>query len=235
MQKVFIILISLQVSVPSVFCQENNPGKIKKGEFCGYTFTDTLLLRKNYQAQLDFLDLKDGDTVIDVGTGSGSYIGALNVITVVKKAHFILVDIDSNCLNPLKVNNMINYYETLHGAKFNNTFSMLLNTPDSLYLPANRYKKLLILNTLHEVRDREEMARQLAAVLKPGGELIVGEMPPMGRKKIHQGCNKPLMRTDEIVNLFARFGLTPTGQENVQPVLKARIKHPYYFLRLTKM
>ena len=103
MKKVFIILISLPVFATSIFSQGNDTGKIKKREFCGYKFTDTALLRKNYQAQFDFLNIKDGDTVIDVGTGSGSYIGILNVMMAIKNAHFILVDIDSNCLNPEKL------------------------------------------------------------------------------------------------------------------------------------
>lgn len=235
MVKFFFILNVFLSFSGAIFSQVNESDSFTKLKFCGYKFRDTGLLRKQYQQQLNFLQLKDGDTVVDVGTGSGSFIGALNVIAEIKQAHFILVDIDSNCLTPYKVNDMIRYYELLHGTKFNNTFSMVLNNSDSLYLPLNKFRKILLLNTLHEIDDKFKMAKQLAAVLQPGGDLIIGEMSPMGKNITHQGCHKPLMSIDEITGLFARFGFKPTGIENVQPVVKEKVKHPYNFIRLTKM
>ena len=203
----------------ALFGQDKNTEKIKTLKFCGYKFRDTALLKKNYESQLDFLRINDGDTVIDVGTSSGSYPGVLSVITSAKNVHFILVDIDSNCLNPVKVNNMISYYQGLHGTPFNSTFSIVVNTTDSLYLPLNRYKKILILNTLHETGDKAKMAMEIAAVLQHGGEVIVGEMLATEKVTIHAGCNKPLMSVDEIVNLFSRFGFRLSGKENVLPEL----------------
>ena len=234
MRKLSILHGFLLLFSTSLFSQDSHSEKTKYVKFCGYKFKDTAAIQRDLESNILFLKINNGDTVIDVGTSSGNYIGALNAIGSFTNVHFILVDIDSNCLNQVKVNNMISYYQGLRGSPFNNTFSVVVNTPDSLYLPLKRYKKLLIINTLHEIDDKEKMAKQLAAVLQPGGELIVGELSPEGKRTIHQGCNKPLMSPDEIINLFNRFGFKFLEKENVEPGWHKH-KRPVYLIRLTKM
>ena len=235
MKKCSFLAAIVLIFASSVFGQEENVDKIKKLKFCGYKIDDSGFIRKQFEPQLNFLRINDGDTVIDVGTSSGSYIGALNVIGPFKKAHFILVDIDSNCLNPVKVKNMVSYYEGLRGAPFANTFSLVLNTPDSLYLPLKRYKKIWIMNTLHEIDDKVKIIKQMAAVLQSGGELIVAEMPATAKITMHGGCHKLLMSIDEIIALFTGLGFKFDAKENLQVVQKQKDKHPYYFFRFILM
>ena len=235
MKRLSFLLVMALLFAAWAFGQDNDTERIKKLKFCGYKISDTAFIRKQYDQQLYFMRINDGDTVIDVGTSSGSYIGALNTIGVFKNVHFILIDIDSNCLNRVKVNNMISYYQQLHGAPFANTFSIVLNTPDSLNLPLKRYKKIWIMNTLHEIDDKGKMAKQIADVLQPGGELIVAEMLATEKITIHGGCHKPLMSADEIIKLFAGYGFKLSAKENLQAVQKQKDKHPFYFFRLTKM
>lgn len=240
MKRLLILIINLLLIITSSFGQSTGHGgqneeKIKKLKFCGFRFKDTALLAKNFKEQLDFLHIGDGDTIIDVGTSSGAYIGALNTIGLFKNVHFILVDIDTNCLSRAKVNNMTSYYEALHGTAFMNTFSLVNNTPDSLNLPLHRFKKVWILNTLHEIPDKTAMALQLLAILQSGGELIIAEIPPTGKRTIHSGCNKPLMSEEEIKTVFTANGFSFSAMENLQPVAKHKNKHPLYFYRFIKM
>ena len=235
MKRLSVLITMILLFIIPVFSQDNGIEKIKKLKFCGYKIGDTAFIRQQYGPQLNFLQINDKDTVIDVGTSSGAYIGALNAIGAFKNVHFILVDIDSNCLNRVKVDNMINYYQGLRGTSFGNTFSIVVNTPDSLCLPLDRFKKLWIINTLHEIDDKGKMARQIAAVLRSGGEVIVAEMLATQKITRHGGCHKPLMSAEEIINLFAVHGFKLTEKENLQPVQKEKDKHPFYFFRLTKM
>jgi ubiquinone/menaquinone biosynthesis C-methylase UbiE len=240
MKKSLISTLNLLLIITACFAQPTGTGrqkeeKIKKLKFCGYRFKDTALLSNNYREQLAFLNIKNGDTIVDVGTSSGAYIGALNTIGLFKNVHFILVDIDTNCLNRAKVNNMISYYEALHGSPFMNTFSLVNNTPDSLNLPYHRYKKIWLMNTLHEIPDKTAMALQLLAILQSGGELIIAEIPPTGKRTIHSGCNKPLMSEEEIKTVFTANGFSFSAMENLQPVAKHKNKHPLYFYRFIKM
>ena len=139
----FIILISFSL----VTNAQQKPDKHLS--FCGWKYTDTNLIRLQYQRELDFLRITDHDTIVDIGSSSGSLEGCLSVIGDFKKVNFILVDIDSNCLNTTKVNNMVTDYSQLKGEPLGQQFSIVNNTTDSLCLPANNYTKAWIMNTLH--------------------------------------------------------------------------------------
>ena len=216
----------------SSFGQQNDE-KIKKLKFCGYKYKDSSLLRKHFEQQLAFLQINNGDTIVDVGTSSGAYIGAINVIADFKNVHFILVDIDSNCLNAAKVNNMITYFENLKGEPFSNSFSFVVNSTDSLYLVLNSKRKLWIINTLHEIPDKAAIIKQMAAVLQTGGEIIIGELMATEKNKIHQGCKKPLMTDEEIKKLMQDSGFTLKNMA-VNPWVVKKIRNPLCMFRFVK-
>lgn len=232
MKKVLVFIICLLVFNTVSFGQRNEE-KIKKLKFCGYKYKDSSLLRKHIEQQLAFLQIQDGDTIVDVGSSSGAYIGALNVIAGFKNAHFILVDIDSGCLNKVKVGNMIAHYEGLRGSPFNNSIDFVLNTTDSLWLPLNSKKKMWIFNTLHEIPDKAGIIKQMAAVLQPGGELIIAELMATEKRKIHTGCNQPLMTDNELVDLMNAGGFVYKNVA-INPLAVKKIKNPYYLFRFTK-
>ena len=216
----------------SSFGQQNDE-KIKKLKFCGYKYKDSSLLRKHFEQQLAFLQINNGDTIVDVGTSSGAYIGAINVIADFKNVHFILVDIDSNCLNATRVNNMIAHYESLRGLPFNNSISFVVNTTDSLWLPINSKRKLWIFNTLHEIPDKADIIRQMAAVLQSGGELIIADLMATEKNKIHTGCHKPLMTEDEINRLMEAGGFE-FKNVIINPIPVKKMRNPYYLFRFVK-
>jgi ubiquinone/menaquinone biosynthesis C-methylase UbiE len=231
MKAVLIFIISTVLFITSSFGQ--NEEKVKKLKFCGYKYKDSALLRKHFEQQLAFLQINSGDTIVDIGSSSGAYIGAINVIADFKNTHFILVDIDSNCLNSTKVNNMIAHYQNLRGTPFNNSISFVVNTTDSLYLPLNSKRKLWIFNTLHEIPDKAAMIKQMAAVLQTGGEIIIAELMATEKRKIHTGCNKPLMSDDEIKKLMDAAGFDFKNVA-INPVPIKKMKNPYCLFRFIK-
>jgi ubiquinone/menaquinone biosynthesis C-methylase UbiE len=244
MKKILIFIINLSFFITASFGQSTGSGaqrpvdgqndeKVKKLKFCGYKYKDSAMLRKHFEQQLAFLDIHDGDTIVDVGTSSGAYIGALNVIAGFKNAHFILVDIDSNCLNATKVNNMIAHYEGVRGRPFSNSFSFVLNTTDSLYLPLKSKQKLWIFNTLHEIPDKANIIKQMAAVLQSGGEIIIAELMATEKRKIHGGCHKPLMTDEEIKKLMLAEGFVFKNVA-VNPIPVKKMKNPYCLYRFVK-
>ena len=144
-----------------------------------------------------------------------------------------MVDIDSSCLNADKVNNMIFHYEKVRGRPFNNTIAFVQNTTDSLYLCMNRYKKMWMFNTLHEISDKANIIQQMAAVLQTGGEIIIAELMATEKHKIHQGCNKPLMTEEEIKKLMLDAGFVFINMV-VNPIPAKKIRNPYCLFRFVK-
>jgi ubiquinone/menaquinone biosynthesis C-methylase UbiE len=231
--KTLLTLIANLLLVASLCFGQENPKKAGKLKFCGLRYKDSALLRSQIEQQLAFLQIKDGDTIVDIGSSSGALIGCMNVIAGFKNVHFILVDIDSNCLNKAKVNNMIAYYENMKGSVFNNSISFVVNRVDSLYLPLNSKRKLLIFNTLHEIPDKAGMISQMGAVLQTGGELIIAELMPTGKNKIHKGCNYPLMSEEEIKKLMEAAGFDFKNMV-INPIPAKKIRNPYCLYRFIK-
>ena len=231
MKSVLIFTVGLLLAITASYGQ--NEEKVKKLKFCGYRYNDTALLRSQIEQQLAFLQIKDGDTIVDIGSSSGALIGCMNVIADFKNAHFILVDIDSTCLNTTKVNNMIAYYENMKGAAFNNSISFVLNSIDSLYLPLHSKRKLMIFNTLHEIPGKAGIIKQMAAVLQTGGEIIIAEVMATGKRTIHQGCKKPLMTEEEIKNLMQDAGFAFKNKV-INPIPAKKIRNPYCLFRFVK-
>jgi ubiquinone/menaquinone biosynthesis C-methylase UbiE len=231
MKSILIFTVSLLLSITA--CYGQNEEKVKKLKFCGYRYKDSALLRSQIEQQLAFLQIKDGDTIVDVGSSSGALIGCINVIAEFKNVHFILLDIDSSCLNTTKVNNMIAYYENMKGAPFRSSISFVVNSVDSLYLPLNSKRKLWIFNTLHEIPDKAGIIKQMAAVLQSGGEFIIAEVMATEKRTIHQGCNYPLMTDDEIKKLMDAAGFDFKNMVT-NPIPVKKRKNPYCLYRFIK-
>ena len=189
--------------------------KIDKLEFCGWRMNDPEKIRSHFQQQFDFLNVHEGDTIVDIGAQSGTYEGCFLSVNDLKTVSFILVDIDSACLNQHKVNNMIAHYSKLKNDSIKNNFQIVRNTPDSLCLPLNRYQKLWLFNTLHEVPDQAKMVRAICSVLKPKGELIILENPPKYEGQLHGGCHKPLLSFEKINELFIANGFQFAGRKDI--------------------
>ncbi len=95
-----------------------------------------------YQPQYIFLAVNDGDTTVRIGAQSGWYTAAFSVAT--KKLTFILVDIDTFCLNKTKVYNVLQYYSKIQDSAITNSFQFvdtLEITPFATKLHLLRFKK----------------------------------------------------------------------------------------------
>lgn len=202
MWRVFGVVILCFITTRSLFAQRVD----KDLDFCYWRYSDTGAARKAFGNQPAFLRLKNHDTIVDIGASSGSYDGALASFMEAKDVHFVLVDIDTNCLNARKVNNMQAFYTQVKGSPLPATFSIVNNTPDSLFLALNRYGKVFLVNTLHEIPAREKFVRSVCNIMRPGGELILSELLSRPRHTIHGGCRQPLLDEEEIKTLFEQNG-----------------------------
>jgi ubiquinone/menaquinone biosynthesis C-methylase UbiE len=189
----------------------SQPKKVSHIEFCGVVFKSKQSIEKALETQYQFLQLHDNDTIADIGAGSGWYEGALSTFMPFHHLTFYLVDIDTRCLNQQKVDNMVQYYSFLKGDSITNRFLIVNNTPDSLFLPVKSFRKVWIMNTLHEISDQTKIARAINNILQPGGEVIVLELLPRKEGELHINCNKPLLTKEKINNIFSTNGFVLQG------------------------
>jgi hypothetical protein len=175
-----------------------------KHGFCGAPLKKWQI--KTIVPQANFLQLKEKDTIVDVGAASGWFEGALACASPVEQLHFILLDIDSGCLTTEKVSNMTKYYSGLKGSAINYSYELVVNTDQSLELGNKKYSKLLVRNTIHEVSNQQLFAHQLSDATSVGGEVFIIEVLPTAKRKKHGGCHMPLLTFTQINDLFEKNG-----------------------------
>ena len=230
MQKILFIALFI---LTTLFLSAQKKNKSASINFCGFSYSDTAKMRQHFGKQLAFLKIRDNDTIVDIGAQSGSYEGILSVIGDFQQVSFLLVDIDSNCLSKEKINSMIEHYQDKSGTTFKNNFIPVLNTVDSLWLPLNRFKKAWILNTLHEIPNKQKMIQDIYNILAPGGEIVIMELLATEKYSIHGGCHKPLMTKNEIDSIAKNTGFN-FKEEVLNPVEVKKIRNPILMIRYTK-
>lgn len=196
--------------------------------FCGLALDSTQL--HDYAKQMAFLRLQEGDTLIDIGASSGWFEGVISCLSPVKKHHFVLIDIDSACLNLRTLNRMIAYYSKLKGAGSNYTYDININTLKSLGLSAEKGKKFLLRETLHEIKKQDVFIKELAGACRMNGQVIVIEQLPSKKREKHAGCNDKLLTPADITRLFERQGFS-LMEKNIQAFPGVSMQ----FLRFAKL
>jgi|GEM_PF-1254164 len=201
-----MVVLPFLLVMSSETVQGQKGSKLESLPFCGIRSKDIDYLKKYLLPEVAFLKIKSGDTLVDIGAQSGAYDASIAVVANLNDVHFILVDIDSVCLNQTKLNNVISHFSAFNTSLSAQQFSFVNNTKDSLYLPADRYQKALLRNVIHEIRHPDAFVKNIYEVLRSSGELIVLEMIPTKKGKLHGGCRMPLYSFDELLSMFQKAG-----------------------------
>lgn len=219
--KRYILFLAVLFSFAPALAQKDS--KIDALPFCGWKYSSKKRIREHFGEQVGFLAPQNGDTIVDIGAASGTYEGCLCASYELENVNFVLVDVDNRCLNEKRVENMRRYYSSVKGDSIRNAFQIVINKKDSLFLPLRRYKKVWLLNTLHEVGSQEKMARDINAILQSDGEVCVLEIIPEYAGQLHGGCNHPLLSSEEIDAIFLTNGFRKGNTKNLYQKEKATI------------
>jgi len=111
------------------------------------------------------LKIKAGDTVVDMGSGSGYYTVRLSGL-VGDKGKVLAIDVQSEMIDILK--------KRLKSEKIANV-ELILGTEKNPKLPANSVDLILMVDVYHEFTHPYEMTEAMVKSLKPGGRLVFVE------------------------------------------------------------
>jgi ubiquinone/menaquinone biosynthesis C-methylase UbiE len=127
--------------------------------------------RDNWQRVDDVaaaLDVDEGDVIADVGAGSGFFTFRLSP-RVGSQGTVLAVDIDARVLAELR--------QTAEREGFDN-IETIVNQPDDPLLAEQSVDGILIVNAYHERGEDEAMLAGFRRALRPGGRLVILDMPP---------------------------------------------------------
>jgi ubiquinone/menaquinone biosynthesis C-methylase UbiE len=126
------------------------------------------------------LGLKGGETIADIGSGSGYFTLRL-ARAVGDTGHVYGVDIDPE---------MIRYLNRRIRASGLRNVQTVLSEPDDPLLPDRSIDRILIVNTWHHIENQERYLALLKKLLTPGGQIVMIDYqkrdmpvgPPMAMK-----------------------------------------------------
>jgi len=163
---------------------------------------------------LDKMNIKPGDTVLDIGTGTGYFaIPALEKVS--PRGKVIGTDISSEMLELFK--------QKL--PEIPNNMELILTEAEKINLPDNVADKILLAFLFHEIHNRTVFIEELKRLIKNEGELTVVDWA-----LVNSEIGPPLphrIGQNELISIFTQTGFTLL--DNV------KLNDQHYFIRFCKL
>ena len=134
--------------------------------------------RDQWQRPLDILralDLRGGDTVVDLGSGAGYFALKLSP-AVGRRGKVLAVDLRRLSLTFLWTRALLRGQHNIHA---------ILGEENNPHLPIGAVDVVLICNTYHEFNNPELMLNHVFRSLRPGGRLVVVDRAPRAIEAEH--------------------------------------------------
>jgi ubiquinone/menaquinone biosynthesis C-methylase UbiE len=137
---------------------------------CGYN-TDREMLHNSLREELGVYDFKPGETIADIGFGSGWLEGV--IINFYDSLNIYAQDIDK--YNIRTADYVFKKYLELRPTPNTNKITVVKGKKDSTGLPKNHFDKIIIRETFHHFKEKEKMLQDIAGLLKTNGRLFILE------------------------------------------------------------
>jgi 2-polyprenyl-3-methyl-5-hydroxy-6-metoxy-1,4-benzoquinol methylase len=167
-----------------------------------------------------FLELGSGQTVADIGAGTGYFLPHLSK-TAGEKGRVLALDVEPNMIEYMK--------QRSKKSGFANVEPRLV-APDDPGLPPGTVDHILIVNTWHHIDDRASYAGKLASALRPAGSILIVDFTleaDMGPPKQHRLSAEQVVKELEGGGFHAEVvrGETLPKQYIVRGVLSKGMSH----------
>jgi len=179
------------------------------------TFADSYEMLKGYTPEADlglgcglpteFAQIKEGDTVVDLGSGAGNDCFVARAITG-EKGKVIGVDMTETMIEKAKANAKKQNYTNVE---------FILGDIEHLPVDANTADVVISNCVLNLVPDKEKAFKEIFRILKPGAHLSVsdvvleGELPENIKQanEMYAGCISGAIQKDDYLKVMEKSGL----------------------------
>ena len=162
--------------------------------------------------------LQPKEKIASVGAGGGNKEILYSMLA--DSLVFYLQDIDSTCLSKTALQATIQQLYGSTNQLCDDTFKTVLGTEADTKLPEHFFDKILVENTLHELRKPSEIIRSIRKSLKPDGFLFIEDFIARKQGQKHRGCGKVLFTDAALVSLLSDNGFRLIESSYVFPANK---------------
>jgi len=120
---------------------------------------------------VDTISFRKGEVIADIGAGNGYLEAMLSLFH--DDLTFYIQDIDKKVCNPGTIQEVVDFYQDVHGKPFTNRFIAVNGTDTESNLPDNTFNKILMLWTYQYLKDPETFILDLRGKLKNEGLFYV--------------------------------------------------------------
>jgi uncharacterized protein (TIGR01244 family) len=209
------ILIAVSAVAGAQTQEERIPGRILPSEYAGMLLMESRVKTEQPAKTLQFMGLKDGDIVADVGCGNGFFTLRL-AKEVGPHGVVFAVDVQQGMLDQL--------VERQKAANISNVYPILGQYEDPM-LPPGKVDWILLVDTYHEFSNPKPMLARMKESLAPGGRIALIEY--RGEKTSGSSFPAPrdhTMTVDQVMNEWS-----PAGFELVTRVEFLPTQHFFVF------
>jgi ubiquinone/menaquinone biosynthesis C-methylase UbiE len=146
---------------------------------------------------LSFLDLKETDKVVDIGTGNGYSL--IPIASEYPTLKFTVEDIDSSTCNKKNLEKRI---KKLGNKTSIEQFKIVYGTELTTNLPTEGYNKILLFDVIHEISQKEIMLGEIKRITSKGGFIFIEEILVHKPQKKDRICSYPFLTEDEFKRLM---------------------------------
>jgi len=166
-------------------------------------------LQKGFLDWLEFCELEDAKTIIEIGAGTGIFS---HLITIAyPNSELIINEINQDLLT--HISEKLGELENVSFVKGSKTKTQIKKQAD----------KIIITNSLHHFKKKDKMLKSIKENLKPNGELILIET--LKENNSNYGCDLK-MDKESLLNLL---------KTNDYQLVKSQIKEPDLYLKYKKI
>lgn len=120
---------------------------------------------------VDVNEFKKGEIIADIGAGNGYIEAMLSLFH--DSLTFYIQDIDTAVCNQKAIDEVVDFYQEVHGRPFTNTFIVVNGTDTETNLPDSIFDKILMIRTYLYLKEPRKFIQEVRENLKDDGLFYV--------------------------------------------------------------
>jgi SAM-dependent methyltransferase len=184
---------------------------------------------KHFDEEVSKYGLKDGDTLLDIGSGFGYEDGQL--FQYYPNMYFVLEDID-----PKYSKANWDGFVTVNGKikTFKENCKYVIGTADSIPLSNLSHKLVLCRSSIHEFQFPAKMMKEINRIITNDGTLIIVEAIPKAAGDIDPSCGRRRLTKEELVGLCSENGFQLISSDTTTSIIKSKNSRNANILKFKK-